>query len=273
MGGDRGRCQAPTQDAPRGPQARRLRRTAGLGALGDEPRPRRVPSPGRLRADGDCSASCCRSSSCAPTSRCRASSSTTSTAARRDVDLAASTRRRGTGARREPRRVPRLRRRRHPRARRGQESRTDLARRRPQPVPRRGRHAPSTSCARPASADRTVSRSRRRSTPRSSRATEHGGYPLFDHLHQILEGPVVWAPGIDCGVVLSQRGGDFVFDSGQDIAIGYGATTRRTSPCTWKRASPSGCSNPTPSSRSTRRRVEPAAVRDVPSSGVRFWHH
>jgi uncharacterized linocin/CFP29 family protein len=52
-------------------------------------------------------------------------------------------------------------------------------------------------------------------------STEHGGYPLFEHLHQILEGPVVWAPGIDCGAVLSQRGDDFVFDSGQDIAIGY----------------------------------------------------
>jgi uncharacterized linocin/CFP29 family protein len=52
-------------------------------------------------------------------------------------------------------------------------------------------------------------------------STEHGGYPLFEHLHQILEGPVVWAPGIDCGVVLSQRGDDFVFDCGQDIAIGY----------------------------------------------------
>ena len=52
-------------------------------------------------------------------------------------------------------------------------------------------------------------------------STEHGGYPLFEHLHQILEGPVVWAPGIDCGVVLSQRGDDFVLDSGQDIAIGY----------------------------------------------------
>ena len=51
--------------------------------------------------------------------------------------------------------------------------------------------------------------------------TEHGGYPLFDHLAQILGGPIVWAPGVGCGVVVSQRGGDFVFDSGQDIAIGY----------------------------------------------------
>ena len=51
--------------------------------------------------------------------------------------------------------------------------------------------------------------------------TEHGGYPLFDHLRQILGGAVVWAPGVSGGVVLSQRGGDFVFQCGEDIAIGY----------------------------------------------------
>ena len=51
--------------------------------------------------------------------------------------------------------------------------------------------------------------------------TEHGGYPLFDHLREILGGAVVWAPGVNGGVVLSQRGGDFVFECGQDIAIGY----------------------------------------------------
>lgn len=50
---------------------------------------------------------------------------------------------------------------------------------------------------------------------------EHGGYPLFDHLGEILGGPVVWAPGIEGGVVISQRGGDFAFESGQDISIGY----------------------------------------------------
>src|SRR5205823_8065226 len=51
--------------------------------------------------------------------------------------------------------------------------------------------------------------------------TEHGGYPLFDHLREILGGPLLWAPGVKGGVVASQRGGDFVFESGQDIAIGY----------------------------------------------------
>ena len=52
--------------------------------------------------------------------------------------------------------------------------------------------------------------------------TEHGGYPLLEHLRQaIIGGPIVWAPGLDGAVVLSQRGGDFVFDSGQDLSIGY----------------------------------------------------
>lgn len=50
---------------------------------------------------------------------------------------------------------------------------------------------------------------------------EHGGYPLFDHLAKILDGPIVWSPGLKGGVVLSLRGGDFLFESGQDLAIGY----------------------------------------------------
>jgi uncharacterized linocin/CFP29 family protein len=50
---------------------------------------------------------------------------------------------------------------------------------------------------------------------------EHGGYPLFDHLRQILGGPIVWAPGVRGAVVLSQRGGDFLFESGQDLSVGY----------------------------------------------------
>ncbi len=50
---------------------------------------------------------------------------------------------------------------------------------------------------------------------------EHGGHLLFDHLRKILGGPIVWAPGVDGGIVLSLRGGDFLFDSGQDISVGY----------------------------------------------------
>lgn len=51
--------------------------------------------------------------------------------------------------------------------------------------------------------------------------TEHGGYPVFEHLRQILGGPIVRAPGLRGGVVVSQRGGDFLFESGQDLSIGY----------------------------------------------------
>jgi len=54
------------------------------------------------------------------------------------------------------------------------------------------------------------------------RTTEHGGYPLFDHLKKILAGgPIVWAPGVRGAVVVSLRGGDFLFESGQDLSIGY----------------------------------------------------
>jgi uncharacterized linocin/CFP29 family protein len=52
-------------------------------------------------------------------------------------------------------------------------------------------------------------------------SAEHGGYPLLDHLQKILGGPTVWSPGVKGGVVVSLRGGDFVFDCGQDASIGY----------------------------------------------------
>jgi uncharacterized linocin/CFP29 family protein len=50
---------------------------------------------------------------------------------------------------------------------------------------------------------------------------EEGGYPLLEHLRKILEGPLVWAPGVVGALVVSLRGGDFVFESGQDLSIGY----------------------------------------------------
>jgi uncharacterized linocin/CFP29 family protein len=52
-------------------------------------------------------------------------------------------------------------------------------------------------------------------------SAEHGGYPLLEHLRKILEGPIVWAPGVKGAIVLSMRGGDFAFESGQDLAVGY----------------------------------------------------
>ena len=52
-------------------------------------------------------------------------------------------------------------------------------------------------------------------------STEHGGYLVFDHLGKILGGPIIWAPGVKGAVVLSLRGGDFLFESGQDLSVGY----------------------------------------------------
>ncbi len=51
--------------------------------------------------------------------------------------------------------------------------------------------------------------------------TEHGGYPVLEHIRLILGGPVVWAPTVDGAVVLSQRGGDFAIVSGADFAVRY----------------------------------------------------
>jgi uncharacterized linocin/CFP29 family protein len=51
--------------------------------------------------------------------------------------------------------------------------------------------------------------------------SEHGGYPLLEHLREILGGALVWAPGVRGAVLVSVRGGDFLFESGQDLSIGY----------------------------------------------------
>lgn len=51
--------------------------------------------------------------------------------------------------------------------------------------------------------------------------TEHGGYPVLEHIRQILDGPVVWAPAVDGAVVLSLRSGDFELTVGEDFSVGY----------------------------------------------------
>jgi uncharacterized linocin/CFP29 family protein len=51
--------------------------------------------------------------------------------------------------------------------------------------------------------------------------TEHGGYPLLEHIKLILGGPLIWAPAVDGAVVVSQRGGDYELVSGEDLSIGY----------------------------------------------------
>lgn len=62
--------------------------------------------------------------------------------------------------------------------------------------------------------------------------TEHGGYLLLDHLRRVLGGgSVVRAPGVDGAVVLSLRGGDVLFEVGQDLAIGYSHHDESTVTC------------------------------------------
>lgn len=51
--------------------------------------------------------------------------------------------------------------------------------------------------------------------------TTGGGYRVYDHVKRLLNGPVVWTPGIDGAVVLSMRGGDFELTVGEDLSIGY----------------------------------------------------
>jgi uncharacterized linocin/CFP29 family protein len=47
------------------------------------------------------------------------------------------------------------------------------------------------------------------------------GYPIINHVRELLDGPIVWAPAADGAVVLSLRGGDFELTVGQDFSIGY----------------------------------------------------
>jgi uncharacterized linocin/CFP29 family protein len=51
--------------------------------------------------------------------------------------------------------------------------------------------------------------------------TEHGGYPVLEHVKLIVGGPVVWAPAVDGAVVLSVRRGDFESVCGEDFAVGF----------------------------------------------------
>jgi len=52
-------------------------------------------------------------------------------------------------------------------------------------------------------------------------ATEHGGYSLLEHVKQIIGGPVLRALGINEAFLCSIAGGHFIFESGQDVSIGY----------------------------------------------------
>jgi uncharacterized linocin/CFP29 family protein len=51
--------------------------------------------------------------------------------------------------------------------------------------------------------------------------TTGGGYRVYDHVKRLLNGPLVWTPGIDGAIVVSMRGGDFELTVGEDLSIGY----------------------------------------------------
>jgi uncharacterized linocin/CFP29 family protein len=40
-------------------------------------------------------------------------------------------------------------------------------------------------------------------------------------VRRFLDGPIVWAPGLQGALVLSMRGGDFELVVGQDASLGY----------------------------------------------------
>jgi uncharacterized linocin/CFP29 family protein len=48
-----------------------------------------------------------------------------------------------------------------------------------------------------------------------------GGYPILRHVEKLIDGPVLWAPALSGGVLVSRRGGDFRLVCGRDVSIGY----------------------------------------------------
>jgi len=48
-----------------------------------------------------------------------------------------------------------------------------------------------------------------------------GGELVIDQVRGMLDGPVVWAPGLDGALVLTTRGDDFRLTVGRDFSIGY----------------------------------------------------
>ncbi len=52
-------------------------------------------------------------------------------------------------------------------------------------------------------------------------ARTDGGYPILSHVQRLIDGDVHAAPGLDGGLVISLRGGDFELTVGQDFSIGY----------------------------------------------------
>lgn len=52
-------------------------------------------------------------------------------------------------------------------------------------------------------------------------AAADDGYPIRKRIAELVEGPIVWAPSLDRGVLMSVRGGDYRLTVGQDLSVGY----------------------------------------------------
>lgn len=50
-----------------------------------------------------------------------------------------------------------------------------------------------------------------------------GGYPVLEHVKQLIGTQLYWAPGVRGAIVASLRGGDFELVVGRDLSIGYSA--------------------------------------------------
>jgi uncharacterized linocin/CFP29 family protein len=57
-----------------------------------------------------------------------------------------------------------------------------------------------------------------------SETSDHG-YPVIEHIRQLIDGELVWAPAISGAFVLTTRGGDFSLHLGEDLSIGYQSHT------------------------------------------------
>jgi uncharacterized linocin/CFP29 family protein len=54
-----------------------------------------------------------------------------------------------------------------------------------------------------------------------TRTMTRSGYLVIDFVKRIVDGPIIWAPGVDGAAVVSLRGGDYMLTVGQDLSIGY----------------------------------------------------
>lgn len=61
-----------------------------------------------------------------------------------------------------------------------------------------------------------------------TQTSTNAGYPVIKHVERLIDGPVIWAPGVDGAAVVSMRGGDFELSVGRDLSIGYHDHTATT---------------------------------------------